>query len=559
MKKLLFGLLIAIMITGTAFAANAGVNVITVDGLYSGELVTVTVNYPEDYSSRGTVYIVPESGLSAAAAGDISSAIFAGESESVTKSPVYKFELPDGMANGVYVIVTDGGEVGDERCSRYFVYNGDEDAVDAKLDALDSASDITAAIESGIGSVWYVDTDNAAWKNSASRVAELAESLADGSFDSAKEVEDTVDAAMDIINASEAEILADLTHLNDILGCNTSDGQFTNKRDEVVTRFAGYLRSEKPKTKAEVQALFMEACAITCINNSSAEQIIYDLRAYNNVFGLDFSGDYRLVDTYSLAKKLAGTKYTSAQQLKKKFDDEVKALKPPETPSGGTTGGGGGLGFGGGGGGGGGGGMAASGSVSGENIIDEIAQANRIFPDVADDHWAKLYIDYVYNSHIMSGDTDGNFRPDDAITREEWTKVVLNTFAIEVGDAVCEFEDVSVDDWFYPYVAKAFELRVINGISDNLFGAGQSVTRQDAVVILERAMKLTRTLTSTQEEEAVVFTDNDDIAEYAADAIKTFSSLKVINGYEDGSFAPRGNITRAEGAKIIKALLDAIE
>ena len=558
MKKLILGILIAAMLTCTAFAADAdGKRVISIDGLYSGEKVTVTVNYPDGYSNRGTIYIVPDTSLSAAATGDISSAIYAGESESVTKSPVYEFELPDYMEKGVYVIVVDGTEAGDESCSMRFMYNDNVTEVNTKLGELNGAADVKTEIADGIGDVWYVDTDNSAWKNSAARVSQLAESLAGESFNSAMEVEETVAIAMNIVNASKKDILTDLTYRNDILGCNTADGQFVTNQDAVITRFVSYLSDKKPTEKGVVQKLFNEACAITCINKSTAEQIIYDLRAYNDVLGLDFNGDFKLVDTYTLAKKLAGTTYTSAEQLKKKFNDEIDALIENNKPSDSTTGGGG-LGFGGGGGGGG-GSTAAAGSTAGENIIDEIAASNKIFPDVADDHWAKLYIDYVYNSHIMSGDTDGNFRPDDAITREEWIKVVLNTFAIELGDAECEFDDVKTDDWFYPYVANAYELRVINGISENVFGAGNKVTRQDAVVILERVMNLTRTISSAKEEETVVFTDSDAIAEYAADAINTFASLKVINGYEDGSFAPNGNITRAEVAKIIKALLDAIE
>ena len=38
-----------------------------------------------------------------------------------------------------------------------------------------------------------------------------------------------------------------------------------------------------------------------------------------------------------------------------------------------------------------------------------------------------------------------------------------------------------------------------------------------------------------------------------------FASHGIINGYEDGSFAPNGSITRAECAKIVKTLFDAIE
>ena len=56
----------------------------------------------------------------------------------------------------------------------------------------------------------------------------------------------------------------------------------------------------------------------------------------------------------------------------------------------------------------------------------------------------------------------------------------------------------------------------------------------------------------------ITFTDKDDVAEYASDALKALISMGVIGGYEDGSFKPEQTITRAETAKMILTLLDAV-
>lgn len=56
----------------------------------------------------------------------------------------------------------------------------------------------------------------------------------------------------------------------------------------------------------------------------------------------------------------------------------------------------------------------------------------------------------------------------------------------------------------------------------------------------------------------ITFTDKDDVAEYASDALKALISMGVIGGYEDGSFKPEQTITRAETAKMIMTLLDAV-
>ena len=51
--------------------------------------------------------------------------------------------------------------------------------------------------------------------------------------------------------------------------------------------------------------------------------------------------------------------------------------------------------------------------------------------------------------------------------------------------------------------------------------------------------------------EKINFTDADSIAEYAAEAVDTLQQAGIINGMEDGSFAPAATATRAQAAKIL--------
>ena len=62
---------------------------------------------------------------------------------------------------------------------------------------------------------------------------------------------------------------------------------------------------------------------------------------------------------------------------------------------------------------------------------------------------------------------------------------------------------------------------------------------------------LYRALGSQGKATVLSFNDNDKIADYAYDAIAEFVGLGILNGYEDGTFNPRGTATRAEAAKVI--------
>ena len=67
-----------------------------------------------------------------------------------------------------------------------------------------------------------------------------------------------------------------------------------------------------------------------------------------------------------------------------------------------------------------------------------------------------------------------------------------------------------------------------------------------------------RALGSQGEGIDLYFTDKDSIASYAYDAISEFCGLGILNGYEDGTFNPRGTATRAEAAKVIWGVYELI-
>ena len=93
----------------------------------------------------------------------------------------------------------------------------------------------------------------------------------------------------------------------------------------------------------------------------------------------------------------------------------------------------------------------------------------------------------------------------------------------------------------------AFQGGIVKGISEDTFGVGMSVSRQDAAALISRAMKLTDKYNA----DAELFTDEADISDYALKPVKILRQMGIISGYEDGSFRPLGTITRAEAAKML--------
>lgn len=171
------------------------------------------------------------------------------------------------------------------------------------------------------------------------------------------------------------------------------------------------------------------------------------------------------------------------------------------------------------------------------------------FNDVPADHWAADFIKVLADAGIINGDEDGNFNTEGKITRAEFTKMVAVLFGLEIkDDATVDFSDCGEDDWFVKYVAAAVEAGYINGVGEGTFAPNDTISREDACTILGRALGL------AAENANLNFADADAVADYAAQYIALLSELGFINGYEDGTFAPKNEITRAEAAKIIAGI-----
>ena len=225
--------------------------------------------------------------------------------------------------------------------------------------------------------------------------------------------------------------------------------------------------------------------------------------------------------------------------LQKALDDYNKPASGGGSGGGGSTGGSSGSG---------------SGSGSGPVIFDPgsinnnddteqpTEEQNVVFKDIDTVPWAEESILKLYGRGILSGRGDGNFAPNDTITRAEFVKVAVLSSGGTDPDAKAYFSDVPENHWGYSYIASAYEMGIINGISDGIFGEAMPITRQDMAVILDRIMEKQGI---KENNVSLGFNDYDKISDYAREAVGHLSYLGIINGKDDGAFAPSAAATRA--------------
>lgn len=190
-----------------------------------------------------------------------------------------------------------------------------------------------------------------------------------------------------------------------------------------------------------------------------------------------------------------------------------------------------------------------------ENKPNESQSENVIFSDLDTVKWAENSILNLYYKNILNGKQDKIFAPNDNLTRAEFAKIAVLAMGNTIGLGETQFVDVK-NHWSFRYVAAAYEMGIINGITEDRFAPDLPITRQDAAVILDRIAKMSEIKTDNV---SLGFTDYQDISDYAIEAVGHLSYLGVLNGHDDGTFAPKATATRAEIAVVFDRFLSVLE
>lgn len=234
-----------------------------------------------------------------------------------------------------------------------------------------------------------------------------------------------------------------------------------------------------------------------------------------------------------------GEYYNNYDELKTAFDSYKE-----KTTTGGGSGGGGGT---------------ASAPSKIYNDTDRSASLETypitIFSDLETVPWAEDAIIALAEKGVIKGKGNNLFCPDDYITREEFTVMLVNALIPNQEEARLDFSDIAAGEWYKSAVAKAFGAGIIKGESEKFFGIGKNITREDMAVMIYRAAAYVSAGIS-KDNAPVTFEDSEEISDYATEAVYALKKAEIINGISEELFAPKENATRAQAAKMIYKLLN---
>ncbi|ETT61943.1 cell wall/surface repeat protein [Paenibacillus sp. FSL R7-277] len=184
------------------------------------------------------------------------------------------------------------------------------------------------------------------------------------------------------------------------------------------------------------------------------------------------------------------------------------------------------------------------------------------FVDV-EKHWAKNAVNDMGSRLVINGVNESTFNPNADITRAEFAAIIVRGLGLKLGEGAAKFADVPANSWYAAAVGTASGAGLITGFEDGSFRPGDRITREQAMNIIAKAMKLTGLAeqTGTVDTAGVLaaFTDAGRVGAWAKDSLALAASAGLITGRGGNKLEAQANVTRAEVAVLIQRLLQKSE
>ncbi len=173
---------------------------------------------------------------------------------------------------------------------------------------------------------------------------------------------------------------------------------------------------------------------------------------------------------------------------------------------------------------------------------------------------SKVEVKVNRNANYVAGYEDGTFRPQNNMTRAEaitlLTRIVTDENNIK-GKVHANYDDVAKDAWYDSYIGFLQKLGYLDNIETDFgmtISPTQNITRGEFAELLYRISDLGDAPSSMKLKS---FSDVKTSHKYI-NAINFAVSTGIVNGYEDGTFKPENNITRAEVVTMVNRFLGRV-
>lgn len=180
-----------------------------------------------------------------------------------------------------------------------------------------------------------------------------------------------------------------------------------------------------------------------------------------------------------------------------------------------------------------------------------------VFQDI-NGHWAQNDIVSMTTKGIIKGISNTKFAPDAEITRAEFAALLQRALGIVGKNPQIPFHDVTPKDWYAVCVQAVYEHGFMNG-SDGMFRPDDAITREEMAKVILAVYK--NKIGKPDESPAYLekFQDKNQISNWAVSGVAGCVQAGILKGRSENRFEPHGTLTRAECAALWARLLERMQ
>lgn len=192
---------------------------------------------------------------------------------------------------------------------------------------------------------------------------------------------------------------------------------------------------------------------------------------------------------------------------------------------------------------------------SAHNGVYTAVRSDRTFEDIQG-HWAQDDIERMANKLIVNGSADGRFDPNRTVTRAEFVAMLVRALELSEKPQRASYSDVAPNEaWYAGAVGAASAAGLIEGYADGSFRPDAGVTREQAAVMLGRAVRYAGELPQQDASVLERFSDHAKVSGWAKRPAAELLAAGMIEGVGNTAFAPQAFATRAQSAVLLYRML----
>ena len=178
------------------------------------------------------------------------------------------------------------------------------------------------------------------------------------------------------------------------------------------------------------------------------------------------------------------------------------------------------------------------------------ATGSNPFTDVAENAWYYEAVEFVYSEGMMNGTSSTTFSPDATTTRGMIVTILHRLAGSPASRGSADFLDVPAGQYYSEAVAWASENGIVNGYDDGNFGPDDTITREQMAAILYRYAGF-QGYDMSAKADLSGFSDAGTVSGYAQEAIRWANAAGLVSGTSTTTISPKAGATRAQVAAIL--------